>query len=207
MNYRKIWEDVNGLIPKDEEGRSYEIHHIDGDRRNNSIDNLICVSIEDHYKLHLTMNDLSSANMIAKRFNRTYTKGYKRPAEVVEKIRNKLKGKPNFKNSEILKNLPKVSCQFCGEERKINAINRHEKSCKNNPNRIFTPNLKASLTRRGKPQPNISKAKKGKPLPKSEDTKKKMRVPKKRLQCPHCNLIGGGGAMRQWHFNNCKLKK
>lgn len=25
--------------------------------------------------------------------------------------------------------------------------------------------------------------------------------------CPHCKLKGGGGAMKQWHFNNCKYIK
>jgi hypothetical protein len=31
-NYRKIWENYYGLIPIDEKGRSYEIHHIDGNK-------------------------------------------------------------------------------------------------------------------------------------------------------------------------------
>jgi hypothetical protein len=30
MKYRKVWEKINGPIPKDDLGRSYEIHHIDG---------------------------------------------------------------------------------------------------------------------------------------------------------------------------------
>ena len=53
MNYRKIWEHTHGTIPKDENGRTYDIHHIDGNRKNNSVDNLICLSVEDHYKVHL----------------------------------------------------------------------------------------------------------------------------------------------------------
>ena len=53
MNYRKLWEQNYGPIPKDETGRTYDIHHIDGNRKNNSLDNLICLSIEDHYKIHL----------------------------------------------------------------------------------------------------------------------------------------------------------
>ena len=38
--YRKIWESYYGPIPKDENGISYEIHHIDGNRDNNDINNL-----------------------------------------------------------------------------------------------------------------------------------------------------------------------
>ena len=49
MNYRKLWEQNYGPIPKDETGRTYDIHHIDGNRKNNSLDNLICLSIEDHF--------------------------------------------------------------------------------------------------------------------------------------------------------------
>ena len=30
-NYRKIWVERHGPIPLDENGRTYEIHHIDGD--------------------------------------------------------------------------------------------------------------------------------------------------------------------------------
>jgi len=33
--YRNIWSFHNGDIPKDERGRSYHIHHLDGNRRNN----------------------------------------------------------------------------------------------------------------------------------------------------------------------------
>ena len=29
----------------------------------------------------------------------------------------------------------------------------------------------------------------------------------KRSICPHCNKEGGGNAMKQWHFDNCKHKK
>lgn len=56
-NYRKIWEYCNGPIPKDEMGRSYQIHHIDGNRSNNNIDNLQCVSIQEHYDIHFRQGD------------------------------------------------------------------------------------------------------------------------------------------------------
>lgn len=53
MNYRQIWEKTYGPIPTDDTGRKYEIHHIDGNKKNNSIENLKCISIEEHYKIHL----------------------------------------------------------------------------------------------------------------------------------------------------------
>jgi hypothetical protein len=53
MNYRKIWESYHGKIPVDLNGVTFDIHHIDGNRKNNDINNLMCVSIYDHYKIHL----------------------------------------------------------------------------------------------------------------------------------------------------------
>jgi len=64
-HYRKIWEDSNGPIPKDEQGRSYEIHHIDGNRNNNDLSNLMCVSIEEHYMIHRKQRDYAAALFIS----------------------------------------------------------------------------------------------------------------------------------------------
>jgi hypothetical protein len=66
-NYRKLWTEHYGKIPKDEMGRSYEIHHKDGDRTNNSIDNLVCISIQEHYDTHYAQGDYGACVMIAKR--------------------------------------------------------------------------------------------------------------------------------------------
>lgn len=56
-NYRKIYEQHHGSIPKDEFGRSYDIHHIDGDPSNDDIDNLIALTILDHYNIHHSRGD------------------------------------------------------------------------------------------------------------------------------------------------------
>lgn len=42
-----IWVKINGNKPY-----GYHIHHIDGDKDNNDIDNLICVSPRMHYEIH-----------------------------------------------------------------------------------------------------------------------------------------------------------
>lgn len=69
--YRRIWEQHNGPIPKDEEGRSYEIHHIDGNRSNNHIDNLKCVSIQEHYDIHYQQKDYGACYFIALSMKKT----------------------------------------------------------------------------------------------------------------------------------------
>jgi methionyl-tRNA synthetase len=99
MNYRKIWEQAYGPIPKDGDGRTYDIHHIDGNRKNNSIDNLICLTIEDHYKIHLKQfeenkseKEFRSLLFLAKRINKdvdTLT-GWTVSQETREKIRRTL---------------------------------------------------------------------------------------------------------------------
>lgn len=38
----------------------------------------------------------------------------------------------------------------------------------------------------------------------TEETKAKMRKPKDKVECPHCNKIGGNSQMKRWHFENCR---
>lgn len=45
--HRDIWEDNFGPIPE-----GYHVHHKDGDRLNNVIENLECVSIKEHSERH-----------------------------------------------------------------------------------------------------------------------------------------------------------
>ncbi len=69
MNYRQLWIKTFGPIPKDKNGRSLEIHHIDGNHSNNIIENLQLVTIEEHYKLHELRGEYGACALIAKRMN------------------------------------------------------------------------------------------------------------------------------------------
>jgi hypothetical protein len=64
-NYRKIYEHHYGPIPKDENGRTYDIHHIDGDRKNNKPDNLVAVSLQEHYNIHYRQGDYGACFKLA----------------------------------------------------------------------------------------------------------------------------------------------
>ena len=68
-NYRKIYEQCVGPIPRDIEGRSFEIHHIDGDRNNNNISNLKCISLQDHYDIHFQQQDWGACSLLARKLN------------------------------------------------------------------------------------------------------------------------------------------
>lgn len=63
--HRKVYEHHYGKIPKDEYGRSCQIHHIDGNWNNNNIDNLKCVSILEHYNIHYEQKDWGACSKLA----------------------------------------------------------------------------------------------------------------------------------------------
>ena len=48
--HRDIWESVNGALPK-----SFSIHHVDKDKNNNDIENLVAMPRSKHSKLHSGM--------------------------------------------------------------------------------------------------------------------------------------------------------
>ena len=64
---RQIYKKYFGKIPKDANGRSYEIHHVDGNHNNNNIDNLKLVTIEEHYNIHYAQGDYGACLIMSKR--------------------------------------------------------------------------------------------------------------------------------------------
>lgn len=69
--YRKIWSTAYGPIPKDSYGRSFEIHHINGDHSDNSLPNLKLVTIDEHYDVHYSQGDLGACKLILQRMRLT----------------------------------------------------------------------------------------------------------------------------------------
>lgn len=69
MNHRQLWIKTFGPIPKDINGRSLEIHHIDGNHSNNIIENLQLVTIEEHYTIHELQGDFGACALISKRMD------------------------------------------------------------------------------------------------------------------------------------------
>jgi hypothetical protein len=67
--YRKIYENHYGPIPKDETGRTYEIHHIDGNHDNNAHTNLKAVTIKEHYDIHYAQGDWAACLVMSERMN------------------------------------------------------------------------------------------------------------------------------------------
>lgn len=67
--YRKIYENHYGSIPKDQDGRTYEIHHKDGNHSNSHPDNLIALTIQEHYNIHYSQGDWSACLLISRAMN------------------------------------------------------------------------------------------------------------------------------------------
>jgi hypothetical protein len=69
--YRRLYLKHHGEIPKDDEGRTYDIHHIDHNHKNNDLSNLKAVSIKEHYDIHYVNGDYQACLRIAQRLNFT----------------------------------------------------------------------------------------------------------------------------------------
>jgi group I intron endonuclease len=65
--HRRVWIEHYGEIPVDENGQSYEIHHINKNHQDNNIENLMCLSIRDHFKIHYDQGDMWACQKILSR--------------------------------------------------------------------------------------------------------------------------------------------
>ena len=69
--YRAIFKKHYGPIPKDPSGRSYDIHHIDGDHSNSDPTNLKAVTVQEHYNIHYAQQQYGACLLIGKRLSLT----------------------------------------------------------------------------------------------------------------------------------------
>jgi hypothetical protein len=202
MDYRKLWEQHNGPIPKDETGRSFEIHHIDGNRANNSIDNLMCLSIKDHYKLHIKQKDYFAAGLIANRLNLTESE--------LEALNKSKKGRPSPLKG---RKRPNMSKALKGKPSPFKGLKRPEiseaKRGKKQPNIGLSKMGDKNPAKRPEVRAKISATLTGRKIPKDVLEKRSLTVkgrPKKQVECPYCDKVGGTNLMKRWHFENCQYK-
>lgn len=205
MSYRKIWESVYGPIPKDENGRSYEIHHIDGNHSNNSVENLKLVTIEEHYNIHLQQKDYGACWSIANRMNVPVEVSKKLQSELSKKLAKQRieEGTHNF-SSELsrqtqARRIKQGTHNFQGEQGSQNAIQRNKKLVElgkhpwagelgklHNKKVASERIVNGTHNFQGEFNPN-------KNMPK--------------VTCPHCEKVGGRNQMKRYHFDNCKNKE
>jgi len=193
--HRKIWTDAFGPIPVDEMGRSYEIHHIDGNNKNNNINNLKCVTIQEHFKIHESQGDYEACLRIARRMKLS-----------VQEIHDLAVLGGKSKKGKLKK---RVVCPKCGKEGNIDVMTRwHFNNCGKRSNSKKPSNV--TCTKCGKEGSPHSMYRWhfdncGIKYYMSEEQKSAHRKPKKRIECECCKKqIGTSGYYK--HIKSCKIK-
>jgi len=180
--YRRIYEQHHGPIPKDSEGRTYDIHHIDGNRKNNNPSNLIAVSILDHYNIHKKQGDWQACVRILARIDVSPSL----LSELASKGAKKriLEGSHHFVNSEWQR------------EMSLRQIERgtHPLLGGNVQRRTNRKRLDDGSHHLLGPQSNMKMLAEG------------IHPSQIKIECPHCGKVGGSNIMKRWHFDRCKWK-
>jgi hypothetical protein len=204
--YRKKWEDAFGPIPVDADGRSYEIHHIDGDRENNDILNLMCVSIAEHYEIHKYQKDYTAAMAVFRRMNKT-------PKEISEqcsKLSRARMADPETKEfyAELTKNRWATDEEYANKMRNLLAESSRNR-VKNGTHNFMQPDavkenvqrLTENCKQRVK-QGTHNFLTKEAAIASSQRAKERNAI---EYTCPHCGKQGKGAVMKRHHFDRCKL--
>jgi len=201
-NYRKIYENHNGIIPKDSDGRTYEIHHIDGNHSNNNPSNLKAVTIQEHYDIHYAQGDFGACMLIGNKMKLS-------PTEIStmatlhnhQMVQNGthpfLGGKVQSKNAQqMVQNgtHPFLGGKIQSKSNKNRISNgTHNLLGENNPSRIASKNGTHHMSR----EDNLNKRR----VEAGEHNFQTLRI------CPYCDKSGKGEVMFRWHFDKCKQKK
>jgi hypothetical protein len=188
-NYRKIYENHNGIIPKDSDGRTYEIHHIDGNHSNNNPKNLKAVTLQEHYDIHYAQGDFGAC-MLMKLQRMDHS-----PSEIIELNRN-----------QNLKRIANGTHHFIGDN------NPSYIRSKNKTHHFLGSSMNDIMIERGS---HISQH--PEKCSEREITKIKNKThnfiianPSQKIwTCVHCNKSGKGGNSihSRFHGDNCKQKK
>jgi hypothetical protein len=177
--YRRIYEHHYGPIPTDSEGRTYDIHHIDGNRSNNEPSNIMALSKQEHYELHLSQGDKGAAMRLANELKRA-------PKEISELSRE-----------TQLKKVKNGTHHFLGGDlQKKHIKDGTHIFIKNNPvykmidegtHHFLGGDLQRKQQKRLLQEGNHHS--------------------QKEYICPYCKKTGKGNGFKRFHFDRCKEKK
>ena len=189
-NHRKIWEDANGPIPLDEFGRSYHIHHIDGDPTNNELSNLLCLSPNDHFELHRSQCDYGAVFLLMS--NHLSLSAEERSDIISKANSNRWKNYSDVERKSII-NKNRNSNKSTWSSEKL----RRETGIKISESH-------AARTKEQKEQESLLRSSSIKSAWKSSSFDAQREHMSTKVVCPHCGKEGQKAAMSRYHFDRCK---
>lgn len=152
MPHKKVYREHYGPIPKEPNGRSYHIHHIDGDHSNNSPENLQAVTAKEHRAIHKAQGDYYAALRLSSRHEHTgaelselariannkriaegkhnWVNDGKYQSEQAQRLKDE--GRCYFTNMHASKSAPaytKLSCIKCHKELSATGFDNHTVKC------------------------------------------------------------------------------
>jgi hypothetical protein len=211
LNYRQIYEQLNGPIPKDADGRSFEIHHIDGDRTNNSTTNLMALTIQEHYDIHYSQEDWGACQAIIMRMNKTPMEISKTCRELAKKNAQKrvAAGTHNLQRradgTSLTSDRVKLGTNPFQTRKDGSSLAKDRVA--NGSHHFLNPQFQSTIARQrvanGTHHFQNLETQRANTLKRVADGTHPSQV---RVACPYCNKEGPLPQMKQWHFNNCKLK-
>ena len=230
--YRRIYEKQFGPIPKDQDGRTYEIHHIDGNHENNDISNLSCIPLLDHYNIHLEQGDFGACFKMAERMKISAEE--KSTLATLFNLKRVADGTHPWLNGEAVSIRHKQQVKdgthhFLGpaiNRKRVDDGTHHFIGSAVNDKRIadgthpwIGPEHNRKMIADGKhplvgPENNRRRLADGTHNFLNGDISRATHV--KRLAagthhlttqytCPHCGKDGKGPSMKRYHFDNCKV--
>jgi hypothetical protein len=204
INYRKIYKQYHGPIPKESNGRSYEIHHKDGDHTNNSPDNLLALTLQEHYDIHYAQGDYGACYMMAsQRMNRSpdeisHISSLQQRARVADGTHHLLGG--TIQRRLVAEGKHHL---LSGEIQRKSSLKRAAEGTlpgQGPKNPFWGGEIQRKLVADGKhplqgPTHNLNRIKNGNHPSQIKKT------------CPHCGKTTSTNTYAQWHGDNCKVLK
>jgi hypothetical protein len=208
--YRRIYEQRFGPIPRDEDGRTYDIHHIDGNRKNNDPSNLVALSIKEHYKVHHDQGDWAACHRLAAKMNLSpeiiSEMSRRNATKMAEENRHPFQGghvhrrlAKEGKHPAQLRSAAGTNPFQDSEWKRKNALKLIEEGRHSSQTKKECPHCKGLFSITGfQRHVNICDHNPNK-------ITNKYKTPEKK-QCPHCLGLYDPGNYKQHHGENCKKR-
>jgi hypothetical protein len=209
-DHRRSYEIHYGPIPKDSSGRTYEIHHKDGNHNNNDPQNLVALTIQEHYDIHYAQGDYGACARIFSRMNTDPNERSKEASRLQKLLVEQ--GKHQFQNKEFIEKYVKPT-----NNKKI-ANGTHPFQKRPDGTSLTSDQHAAG---KGSSDPKVREKLKQAALRQLESGKCVFAGPNNNLSriaagthpsqikktCPHCGKICDTANYAKWHGDKCKVLK